>query len=316
MSQNRLQPVGEDDEAVSRHSNPSAGRQSRQSIAASLSTTTPSRAPSAAISHTSLQKSQRQSDRNLSKSAISTEISTSWSDVHESISSLLLEGRRGTRFFNSFVSDDEDTGPDPSTKNLFKPRAVCPSTKKFFSLEDVEYGLSDAVGPKRWNGNRMSPATRQENEELAQLLAELDQERVGKARWDKEELRAGKKVITEEETIAFLQEKTRNAVFEKKLGEILRLIETRNDEKTENAMESERTVKKHVQAVVVVEAIVREEVDLRSDRKPIRVIREQLCKRIDKLRTNEAEWNVFKQRIGNLFYLIWQRMRILSQRRS
>jgi hypothetical protein len=206
-------------------------------------------------------------------------------NLFDSLSSLLSESRRGNTTFDSILRLDSDL----DARKIFL-HGTCPSTHTPFHLKQLEYGNGSNGG---WKGNRLNPATRQENVVLAQILARLDRESL------KTGERGVKEEVTEDEALRFLTEKMGSGGFDKLFGEIQRLLEGRND-KTPFAsiIEAAMNSKKYLATVAVSGTVVKEEVDVGLIRKPLRYIKHQLGKRIEMLQTNHTEWDIFESKIG------------------
>jgi hypothetical protein len=159
------------------------------------------------------------------------------------------------------------------------------SSKTRFSLKELEVGIAKGGA---LTGNKMSPATRHENEVVKLLLVHLQ----GKDR-----------TVTAEEVIEHLGELGAGAVFDKQLADILKLLETRS-EKTSNDDEGPSIITK-AHTVIAPTGAGRAITDQGSNegkmRKPLHVIKKQLSERIRNLGRDEEEWFAFEDKIGKNF---------------
>lgn len=77
------------------------------------------------------------------------------------------------------VSEQSENGKDAySINKIFKKTKgnSCPSKRLQFSLDQLKYGIVASGANKReWLGNKLNPATRQENMLLGNLLTRIDQ---------------------------------------------------------------------------------------------------------------------------------------------
>jgi hypothetical protein len=210
--------------------------------------------------------------------------------------------------FSSFSSlDDTDKvafvesiveGKD--NDNIFQKKTT--HTERPFSLKDLEVGGVSPEVPNQWMGNRLHPGTRQENRLLGFLLSRLNKGRIPGG-----EKVTNEKELFEDEAEEYLKGKLGSTAFDKLVADVMRLLESRFDDRSHLAMEAERMYStKKVVNTVVIEMTPQEYPQEYENNKqgmmrlPMRVIRKQLDNKIELLQTIPAEWDMFEQKIGLL----------------
>jgi hypothetical protein len=204
-----------------------------------------------------------------------------WEDVHESpcesFSSLAELGM-----------DIIESLPAHPTKLQMYGQTGCKTHT--FNLEELEIGV--AVGGSLL-GNKISKATRQENVLACLLLAHIN---------------GNDKKSTSEEAFGQFSEMrgTGGSIFEKHEADIMRLLETRSNERPAN---DEGPAIRKVQVAHDSQAMIIQNKSSTPDsknyklgvmRKPLREIWDQLSSRIKDIKGSRDEWDSFEETIGRI----------------
>lgn len=192
--------------------------------------------------------------------------------------------------------------PTNNTENLFSNKSDCPSRHALFNISSLGFGnVEKPLVEKKlpyWAGNKLSISTRLENIALQDILVAIS----------KREGTGGPNASLE--TKELHKDRWEKTMFEKSLAEILKLIDqTRSLDDTRahanGPIIADDRKKNRIEAVQETQANV--VASMFSDhssksvglmRKPLRTIMMELQKRIELLKTNQAEWEAFQSKIA------------------
>lgn len=156
-----------------------------------------------------------------------------------------------------------------------------------FNVDSLSFGNAPSNNPNRWLGNKISDSTRNENIILATLLANsLENKQI-------------QREITINDLNSFNGGKD---AFEKSLLEVLKLLDkSRNstsiEEKHSTPVIQDEKKKKETNDSPITQMMLTPQQQESSSimRKPLRVIIQLLAKRIENLKSSQAEWDAFEK---------------------